>query len=86
MDEKPGSAGIRPDTARALALAWGFGWRIGAGLVLGYYLDLWMGTSPLWLFVVTLGSFVASIVEFIRVSRHESEHWHDGEDGEGAAP
>ena len=60
---------IRPETARALALAWGFGWRIAAGLVLGYYLDLWMGTSPLWLFVVTLGSFVASITEFIRLGR-----------------
>ena len=63
---------IRPETARALALAWGFGWRIGAGLVLGYYLDLWMGTSPLWLLVVTLGSFVASVTEFIRLTRAET--------------
>ena len=71
---------IRPDSARALALAWGFGWRIGAGLLLGYYLDLWMGTSPLWIFVVTLGSFVASITEFIRLSRVDASRARRSDD------
>jgi len=77
---------VPPGTARALALAWGFGWRVGAGLLLGYYLDLWMGTSPLWLLIVTLGSFVASVGEFIRVSRQETERWHDDESGGGSPP
>ena len=63
---------LKPETAKTLGLAWGFGWRIGAGLLLGYYLDLWMGTSPLWLFVVTLGSFVAGVGEFIRLTRASS--------------
>jgi F0F1-type ATP synthase assembly protein I len=76
---------MRPDTTRALALAWGFGWRIVGGLVLGYYLDRWMGTSPLWILVATLGSLVASITEFIRVARDEAEH-RASEKGEGPAP
>jgi F0F1-type ATP synthase assembly protein I len=71
---------IRPDTAKALALAWGFGWRIAAGLVLGYYLDVWMGTSPLWLFVVTMGSFVASVTEFIRLSQSSRRDIDSGDD------
>ena len=71
---------IRPETARALGLAWGFGWRIAAGLVLGYYLDLWMGTAPLWLFVVTMGSFVAGVSEFVRLSRSEVERNRDHTD------
>ena len=65
---------LRPESAKALALAWGFGWRIVAGVVLGYYLDRWMGTNPLWILVTTLGSFVASITELLRVSRDEAEH------------
>ena len=73
---------IRPETAKTLGLAWGFGWRVVAGLVLGYYLDRWMGTSPLWILVTTLGSFVASITEFIRVSRREVEQRAREEEGE----
>jgi F0F1-type ATP synthase assembly protein I len=79
------AVGVRPSTAKALALAWGFGWRIVAGLALGYYLDRWMGTSPLWILVTTLGSFVASITEFIRVSRDETAE-RARERGEGSAP
>lgn len=71
---------MRPETARALGLAWGFGWRIAAGLVLGYYLDVWMGTAPLWLFIVTMGSFVAGVSEFIRLSRSEVERTRDHTD------
>jgi F0F1-type ATP synthase assembly protein I len=53
---------------KALGLAWGFGWRIGAGLFLGYYLDRWLGTGPLLMVVFTIGSFIAGIVEFVRVA------------------
>lgn len=55
-------------TSRVLGLAWGFGWRIGAGVLLGFYLDRWVETSPLFLFVFAIGSLVAGIAELIRAA------------------
>ena len=60
--------GIDRHTSQVLGLAWGFGWRIGAGVVLGFYLDRWVGSSPLFLVVFALGSLVAGVVELIRAA------------------
>ena len=59
---------LDPQTTQVLGLAWGFGWRITAGLFLGYYLDRWLGTAPLLLIAFTIGSFVAGIADFLRLS------------------
>jgi F0F1-type ATP synthase assembly protein I len=53
-------------TSLVLGLAWGFGWRVGAGVVLGFYLDRWIGSSPLFLVVFAVGSLVAGVAELIR--------------------
>jgi F0F1-type ATP synthase assembly protein I len=60
---------LDPKSAQALGLAWGFGWRVAAGLLLGYYLDRWLATPPLFLIVFTIGSFVVGVLEFLRISR-----------------
>lgn len=60
--------GIDRRTSQVLGLAWGFGWRIGAGVVLGFYLDRWVGSSPLFLVVLALGSLVAGVAELIRAA------------------
>ena len=46
----------------ALGLAWSFGWRIAAALLAGYYLDDWLGTTP----VLTLLFSVAALVVGVR--------------------
>lgn len=60
-------------TAQALGLAWSFGWRIAAGLFLGYYLDRWLGTGPLLLIVFTIGSLVVGVAELVRVTARPSQ-------------
>jgi F0F1-type ATP synthase assembly protein I len=37
-------------------------------VVLGFYLDRWVGSSPLFLVVFALGSLVAGVVELIRAA------------------
>jgi hypothetical protein len=49
-------------TAQLLALAWGLGWRIAAGIIIGYYADLWLGSAP-WL---TLLFSIAALVSGVR--------------------
>jgi F0F1-type ATP synthase assembly protein I len=51
-----------------VGLAWGFGWRVVAGVILGFYLDGWLGTSPLFLVVLAVGSLVAAVAELIRAA------------------
>jgi len=64
------SSTVRIDrsTAQLVGLAWSFGWRIAAGVLLGFYLDGWLGTSPLLLVVFAVGSLVAGIVELLRAA------------------
>jgi hypothetical protein len=30
-------------SAELMALAWSLGWRIAAGIIIGYYVDQWLG-------------------------------------------
>lgn len=60
--------GIDRRTSQLVGLAWGFGWRVVAGVILGFYLDGWLGTSPLFLVVLAVGSLVAAVAELIRAA------------------
>lgn len=60
-------------TGQLLGLAWGFGWRIVAGVLLGFYLDRWAGTSPLFLVVFAIGSLIASVTELVRAASPETD-------------
>ena len=63
---------------RALALAWGLGWRIAAGILIGYYLDGWLGTSPLLTLLFSLAALASAVRAMIAVSREEEgEDSHD---------
>jgi F0F1-type ATP synthase assembly protein I len=60
-------------TSQLLGSAWGFGWRIAAGVLLGFYLDRWLGTSPLFLVLLAIGSLVAAVVELIRAAAPDTD-------------
>ena len=50
---------------RFAALGTEFGVTIVAGVVVGYYLDEWLGTAPLFLLVVSLAAFGGSIYRMV---------------------
>jgi len=59
-------------TSQVLGLAWGFGWRVAAGVVLGFYLDRWAGTSPIFIVVFAIASLIVGVAELIRAARPET--------------
>jgi len=52
-------------TAEALAIAWSLGWRIAAGIILGYYADKYLGTTPWLTLVFSLTALIASVRSLI---------------------
>jgi F0F1-type ATP synthase assembly protein I len=66
-------------TSQVLGLAWGFGWRIVAGVFLGYYLDRWLGSSPLFIVVFSVGSLVAGVADLVRAGAAADENREDSE-------
>ena len=60
-------------TSQVLGLAWGFGWRVAAGVVLGFYLDSWADTSPIFLVVFAIASLIAGVTDLIRAARPETD-------------
>ena len=50
------------ESGQLMALAWSLGWRIAAGIIIGYYVDQWLGSAP-WL---TLGLSITALVSGVR--------------------
>jgi len=65
-------------TAQALGLAWGLGWRIAAGILVGYYLDGWLHTSPWLTLLFSLAALVSAVRAMIVLTREDERH--DGPD------
>lgn len=51
--------------ARFAALGSEFGVTIVAGVVAGYYLDEWLGTSPLLILLFTVGAFAGAVYRMV---------------------
>ncbi len=58
--------GARRSYLDLLGLAWGFGWRVAAGLLIGSYADAHLGTEPALTLVCVLASFVLSVWQLLR--------------------
>jgi F0F1-type ATP synthase assembly protein I len=54
-------------STQALALAWSLGWRIAAGLLIGYYADEWLGTSPWLTLLLSMAALVAGVRAMLAV-------------------
>jgi F0F1-type ATP synthase assembly protein I len=54
------------------ALALGVGWSVAAGAIIGYYLDGYLGTSPLLTLLLTVGAMSGAIYALV-VSLQRSE-------------
>lgn len=55
-----------------MALAWGFGWRIAAGVLLGYWVDEYLGTSPWCMLGFALGALVGSVRQMLALARRDA--------------
>lgn len=62
----------RPAHLQLLAVSWNFGWPIAAGVVLGHWIDVSLGTSPAATLLIGIGSMVASTWRLVALSRQES--------------
>jgi len=60
---------LTPQAAQAWGVALSFGWRIAAGLVLGYWMDEWLGTAPIFITVGSIGALVSAVADMLRISK-----------------
>jgi F0F1-type ATP synthase assembly protein I len=65
--------GLNPEAAKAWGMALSFGWRIAAGVVIGYWLDGWLYTAPIFIGLMSIAALVGAIADMLRVSRAESK-------------
>ncbi len=54
---------------RFTAVGLEFGFTIVAGVILGYYLDGWLGTAPLFTLLLTLGALGGALYRMIWMLR-----------------
>lgn len=64
---------LNPEAAKAWGLALSFGWRIAAGVVIGYWLDNWLDTTPIFISVMSIGALVGAIADMLRISKADSK-------------
>lgn len=67
----PPSERTRAAHLQLLAVSWNFGWPIAAGVVLGYWIDDKLGSSPAATLVLGLGAMAASTWRLLALSRLE---------------
>lgn len=80
QDRPPRSAHLQ-----LIAVAWNFGWPIAAGVALGHWLDLKLGSSPAATLGLGLGALVVAVWRLLVLSREEVQEdreERDARDGE----
>ena len=66
-------------SAELLALAWSLGWRITAGIVIGYYADVWLGTGPWLTLFLSIAALVSGVRQMIVLLGDQARSAHDSE-------
>jgi F0F1-type ATP synthase assembly protein I len=64
---------LNPEAAKAWGLALSFGWRVAAGVVIGYWLDNWLDTTPIFISVMSIGALVGAVADMLRISKADSK-------------
>jgi len=60
-------------SAELMALAWSLGWRIAAGIIIGYYLDQWLGSAPWLTLTLSITALVSGVRQMLTVLNEERE-------------
>jgi hypothetical protein len=61
-------------TAQLLALAWGLGWRVAAGIIIGYYADVWLGSAPWLTLLFSIAALVSGVRQMLVVLGAQAPH------------
>ncbi len=69
----PESERTRAAHLQLLAVSWNFGWPVAAGVVLGYWIDESLGSSPAATLLLGIGSMAVSTWRLLALSRREQE-------------
>ena len=75
----------RPAHLELLGIAWNFGWPIATGVLLGYWLDERLGTSPGLTLGFGIGAMAAAVQRLIGLTERESVERHEAEESDRAA-
>ena len=59
-------------TGEALAVAWSLGWRVAAGIILGYYADTYLGTVPWLTLLFSLAALVTGVRSILALLASDS--------------
>ena len=71
---------LTPQAAQAWGLALSFGWRIAAGVLIGYWIDNRFDTTPIFIMVLSIGALVGAIRGMLRVSSAAAQPPKDDEE------
>ena len=72
-----------PSTSQLLAVAWGLGWRIAAGLLIGGYLDGKLSTAPFLALTLSMVALVSGVRHILKLLESSNSRGHgSGEDDE----
>ena len=68
-DKQPGARARRQLAVQMTALGLEFSGSVIGGLILGYYLDKWLGTEPWLLLVGTFGGLGAAVIRLVALTK-----------------
>lgn len=74
----------RPAHLELLAVSWNFGWPIASGVILGHWIDVRFGFTPVATLVMGIGALVVSVRRMIDLGREEARERQEDEHGGGA--
>jgi hypothetical protein len=74
----------RPAHVQLIAIAWNFGWPVVAGVVVGYWLDGKLGSSPVATLALGLGAMMGAVWRLIELGKREAAERFEAGDGEVA--
>ena len=60
-------------SGQLMALAWSLGWRIAAGIIIGYYVDQWLGSAPWLTLALSITALVSGVRQMLTVLNEERE-------------
>lgn len=70
----------RPAHLQLLAVSWNLGWPVAAGVALGHWIDVRLGSSPAATLGLGLGAFAVAIRRILVLGREEIEERRREED------
>jgi len=61
----------RPAHLQLLAISWNFGWPVAAGVIIGHWIDDWLGSSPMATLVIGLGAMAGGVWRMIQLGKRD---------------